>query len=128
MQPKHNTLLGALLALALPILFSFTPRRGEPAAKAPAPKIQVAILLDVSNSMDGLIDQAKAQLWNLVGLLGRAECDRGTPQVEIALYEYGRANNDAGKGYVKRIHSFTRELDSLSKSLFSLTTNGGEEY
>jgi len=27
--------------------------------------IQVALLLDTSNSMDGLIDQAKAQLWEI---------------------------------------------------------------
>ena len=26
-------------------------------------KIQVALLLDTSNSMDGLIDQAKSQIW-----------------------------------------------------------------
>ena len=39
--------------------------------QAPAPKIQVAILLDVSNSMDGLIEQAKAQLWNMVSVMGR---------------------------------------------------------
>ncbi|RYY90931.1 MAG: VWA domain-containing protein [Chitinophagaceae bacterium] len=128
MQPKHNALLCGLLLLALPLVFSFTPRRTASTTRPPAPKIQVAILLDVSSSMDGLIDQAKAQLWNLVGLLGRAECDRGTPQVEIALYEYGRTSNDAAQGYVKRIHSFTRELDSLSKSLFALNTNGGEEY
>ena len=35
------------------------------------PKIQAAILLDVSNSMDGLIAQAKAQLWNMVSVMGK---------------------------------------------------------
>ena len=32
-------------------------------------KIQVALLLDTSNSMDGLIDQAKSQLWKMVNEL-----------------------------------------------------------
>jgi len=91
-------------------------------------KIQAAILLDVSNSMDGLIEQAKAQLWNMVSVMGKAKCNGETPQIEIALYEYGRTNNDVNKGYVKQISPFTSDLDKLSQHLFSLTTYGGDEY
>jgi hypothetical protein len=78
--------------------------------------------------MDGLIEQAKAQLWNMVSVMGRAKCNGQTPQIEIALYEYGRTNNDAGKGFVKQIMPFTNDLDEVSKKLFSLNTNGGDEY
>jgi len=92
------------------------------------PKIQAAILLDVSNSMDGLIEQAKAQLWTMVNTMGKAKCNGETPQIEIALYEYGRDNNDVRKGYIKQITPFTSDLDGLSQKLFQLTTNGGEEY
>ncbi len=93
------------------------------------PKIQVAILLDVSGSMDGLIDQAKTQLWNMVNTIGKAKCENAVaPQIEIALFEYGRTNNEVSKGYVKMINSFMGDLDSLSQNLFSLKTNGGEEY
>lgn len=93
-------------------------------------KIQVAILLDVSNSMDGLIEQAKAQLWNMVSVMGKAKCGNQNvaPQIEIALYEYGRTSNDVKEGFVKQINSFTSDLDKLSKNLFNLTTNGGDEY
>jgi hypothetical protein len=112
----------ALLALTNPLKTPVT----KPAA---APKIQAAILLDVSNSMDGLIDQAKAQLWNMVNTMGKVKCTGdAAPQIEIALYEYGRSSNDAKQGYVKRINSFITNLDSLSENLFSLTTNGGDEY
>ena len=93
-----------------------------------SPKIQAAILLDVSNSMDGLIEQAKAQLWTMVNVMGKAKCNGETPQIEIALYEYGRDDNDQGKGYVKQISPFTSDLDDLSQKLFQLTTNGGEEF
>lgn len=94
-----------------------------------APKIQAAILLDVSNSMDGLIEQAKAQLWNMVSVMGKAKCGNGaTPQIEIALYEYGSPRNAEKEGFVKLLSAFTTDLDSLSKNLFSLTTNGGSEY
>ncbi|MGN6294899.1 MAG: hypothetical protein ACTHMV_19265 [Chitinophagaceae bacterium] len=91
-------------------------------------KIQAAVLLDVSNSMDGLIDQAKAQLWNMVSVMGKASCNGIAPTVEIALYEYGRPANDEKKGYVKQISGFTTDLDQISQKLFSLTTNGGDEY
>lgn len=93
-----------------------------------ARKIQVAILLDVSNSMDGLISQAKAQLWNMVSLLGKSNCDGYAPKVEIALYEYGRSSNKPSAGYVEQITPFTTDLDEVSKQLFRLTTMGGDEY
>jgi hypothetical protein len=93
-----------------------------------SPKIQAAILLDVSNSMDGLIDQAKAQLWNMVSVMGKAKCDGVAPQIEIALYEYGRSSNNVKDGYVKQISPFTSDLDKLSQDLFKLNTNGGDEY
>jgi len=86
-------------------------------------------LLDVSNSMDGLIEQAKAQLWDMVITLGKAQCDDKTiPQVEVALYEYGRPANGPKTGFVKQLTSFTNDLDSVSKILFGLVTNGGDEY
>ncbi len=117
------------IAAVLITTFSFSgPAKKQPANPAPK-KIQVAILLDVSNSMDGLINQAKAQLWNMVTTLGKAQCtDNDVPQVEVALYEYGRSSNDVAKGYVKQLSSFTQDLDSVSRILFNLNTNGGSEY
>ena len=112
----------SLMALTSPI------KRVQP--KKPAQqKIQVAILLDVSGSMEGLIEQAKAQLWNMVSVMGKAQCNNNlTPKIEIALYEYGRTTNNKTDGYVKQISGFTGDLDLLSKNLFSLTTNGGDEF
>ena len=96
--------------------------------KNPSPRIQAAILLDVSNSMDGLIEQAKSQLWNMVSVMGKAKCEGQVPQIEIALYEYGSPRNDSKSGYVRQISPFTTDLDGLSAKLFSLSTNGGEEF
>src|SRR5258705_4040527 len=124
----------ASIAVAALTIFSFSKpiSKPRPATRIQQPesrKIQAAILLDVSNSMDGLIEQAKAQLWNMVTTLGRAQCsDKTNPQVEVALYEYGRSSNDVTRGYVKQLSSFTQDLDSVSKILFGLNTNGGDEY
>lgn len=119
----------AYTMLSLPALKNDDNRFNEPAKQInKAPKIQAAILLDVSNSMDGLIEQAKAQLWNMVSVMGKTKCSGATPQIEIALYEYGRDDNDKQKGYIKQISPFTSDFDKLSQHLFSLTTHGGQEY
>ena len=123
---KPATIFFLLISTAA--ILALTKPAKEPVAKA-VPKIQAAVLLDVSNSMDGLIEQAKAQLWNMVNTMGKAKCDGDVlPQIEIALYEYGRSSNDAKQGYVKQVNSFITNLDSLSENLFNLTTNGGDEY
>ncbi len=90
--------------------------------------IKVALLLDTSNSMDGLIDQAKAQLWEIVNELSYANCKGQNPNLQIALYEYGNDNLSSYNGYIRKILAFTEDLDDVSKELFSLTTNGGSEY
>ena len=97
-------------------------------SKAENPEIQVALLLDTSNSMDGLIDQAKAQLWKIVNELSYAKCEDKSPNLKIALYEYGNDNLNAEEGYLRQVIAFSDDLDEISKSLFSLTTNGGNEY
>lgn len=90
--------------------------------------IKVALLLDTSNSMDGLIDQAKAQLWEIVNELSYAKCDDSKPNLQIALYEYGNDRLNGDEGYIRQVLAFSSDLDEISKQLFSLTTNGGEEY
>lgn len=90
--------------------------------------IKVALLLDTSNSMDGLIDQAKAQLWQIVNELSYAKCRDERPSLQIALYEYGNDNLNAENGYIRKILNFSEDLDEVSKELFSLSTNGGNEY
>jgi hypothetical protein len=90
-------------------------------------KIQVALLLDTSNSMDGLIDQAKSRLWNIVNTLTTLKYNGKAPQIEIALYEYG---NDGlqDENYIRQVAPLTQDLDLISEKLFALRTNGGSEY
>lgn len=89
----------------------------------------LALLLDTSNSMDGLIDQAKSQLWKIVNELAKAKCDDNSrPQIKIALYEYGNNGLPATLGYIRQVTPLTSDLDLISEKLFSLRTNGGNEY
>ena len=92
------------------------------------PKIQLAILLDTSNSMDGLIDQARNQLWQAVNEFAKLNRNGMTPILEVAVYEYGNDTLSLQNGYVRQVTPLTRELDQVSEALFALTTNGGSEY
>ncbi|RUT69705.1 VWA domain-containing protein [Flavobacterium cupreum] len=91
-------------------------------------KIQVALLLDTSGSMDGLIDQAKSRLWNIVNTLTTLKYDGKTPDIEIALYEYGNDGLSEKSNYIRQIAPLSTDLDLISEQLFSLRTNGGNEY
>jgi hypothetical protein len=112
------------------LLIHCQPARSEnPVAVKPDPdkqSIMLALLLDTSNSMDGLIDQAKSQLWKIVNELSGAKCDDGSrPNIKIALYEYGNDGLPSSEGYIRQVSPLTTDLDVISEKLFSLTTNGG---
>lgn len=114
--------------------YSFLENPGAPSIMRPAlnpdnTTIKVALLLDTSNSMDGLIDQARSQLWEIVNELALAKCgDNSKPHLNIALYEYGNDRLNAQEGYIRQVNGFSNDLDVISQNLFKLTTNGGNEY
>ena len=90
--------------------------------------IQLALLLDTSGSMDGLIDQAKSQLWKIVNEFATTKKDGKSVELQVALFEYGKQSIPADEGYLRNILPFTQDLDKISEELFKLKTNGGDEY
>lgn len=93
-----------------------------------APRVQIALLLDTSSSMDGLIDQARRQLWTVVNAFQNARRDGQSAKLEIALYEYGNSGLAAEGGYIRQVMPLTTDLDQVSEHLFALKTNGGSEH
>lgn len=91
-------------------------------------KVQLAILLDTSGSMSGLIEQTKTQLWSIVNTFISAKQNGKVPFVEVALYEYGNDGLNSENHWIRQIQPLTRDLDKISAELFSLRTNGGSEY
>lgn len=100
----------------------------KPAPTDKRPVVQLAVLLDTSNSMDGLIAQAKTQLWQIVNEFLKAKQDGAAPQVQVALYEYGNDGLAAEKGFVRQVVPLSDDLDKISEALFALKTNGGSEF
>jgi len=92
------------------------------------PKIQLAILLDTSGSMSGLIDQARQQIWQVVNEFSDAKQNGVKPILEVAVFEYGNSGLSSESGFIRKVSGLTSELDQVSEALFSLTTNGGDEY
>ena len=126
MSFSRRNIIVAVLAMA--VLFQAIPvTAGEKKSKK-KPLIQLAILLDTSNSMDGLINQAKAQLWKIVNEFTLAKRSGQRPEIQVALYEYGNDSLNSKEGYIRRVLPLTSDLDKVSEKLFGLTTNGGSEY
>jgi hypothetical protein len=124
---KHAIIL-SLLTLATPLLAqdAAVPKPApEPADK---PLVQLALLLDTSGSMGGMINQAKAQLWAIVNEFLSAKRDGQKPRLEVALYRYGSPSLGQENGYIKQLTPLTEDLDKVSEELFKLTTDGGDEY
>lgn len=107
---------------------AFAPVSTTPPGSQRRAVVQIAILLDTSNSMDGLIAQAKAELWRIVNEIGSYQKNGAPPLVQVALYEYGKQSLSAESGFIRQVSPFTTDLDQISEALFGLTTNGGDEF
>lgn len=119
----------AILLTVFGLFLSVVPLKAEDsAAKEPKPVIQMAILLDTSNSMDGLINQARSQLWQIVNTFVSARHNGVRPDLQVALYHYGTPTLGADNGFIRCLLPFTDDLDKVSEQLFGLKTNGGDEY
>jgi hypothetical protein len=132
-QLRDHVYNKAWIVIILAILFVvsasanlFAATAAKPAAQKPL--VQIAILLDTSNSMDGLIEQAKGQLWKICNEFIKAKQNGVAPEVQVALYEYGKSSLSAEAGWIRRIQPLTTDLDKISEELFALKTNGGDEF
>lgn len=106
--------------LCLALFASSTLAAPEEDRSAPPPRVQIALLLDNSGSMQGLIDQARSQMWKVVNEFATAKQKGRRMRLELALYEYGDGP--------KRLSPFTANLDKVSEQLFGLGIRGGDEY
>jgi hypothetical protein len=125
----RRNLIAAMLFFASVSFAAVTSARDEVSAKEPAkPQIEMAILLDTSGSMSGLINQARTQLWKIVNEFAASKRDGQRPDVKVALYEYGKSSLPGSENYIRMIVPLTTDLDKISEELFKLETNGGSEY
>lgn len=135
---RHSTRIVALASLGLAVPALACPPE-DPVATGPSQQqfvvscikgaavprdIDLAICLDTSGSMQGLIDAARIKLWDIVNDLAKAN---PTPHLRVALLTYGNNGHAAENGWVRLDAPLTEDLDLISQKLFALTTNGGTE-
>lgn len=114
-----------LFALALIGMIAFTSYVAanedvKPEVKA-KPKVQIAILLDNSGSMSGLINQARSELWKIVNEFVAAKRHGVSPQLEVAVLHYGNPP-------ATQLVPLTDDLDRVSEALFGIPVSGGSEF
>ena len=132
---SHVLTAAALLAagvLCQPAVASHPHDAPPPVQATPAPQgasaTDLVLLLDTSNSMDGLIDQAKRQLWSVVRQYAGTTRDGELANLRVSVFEYGNSGLPATENYIRQVVPLTSDLDAVSAALFALTTNGGDEY
>ncbi|MCE5276670.1 MAG: vWA domain-containing protein [Planctomycetaceae bacterium] len=119
-------LTATVLMMGSVVLAAGSPKVDPKGVAAPAEKeVDIAICLDTSNSMDGLIDAAKQKLWAIVNELATA---KPKPKLRVALYQYGNDGLSSENGWVQRVCDLTNDLDTVYSKLFALKTHGGTEY
>ena len=108
MRPSRLLIASAVVALTA------TAARAVPAPEPKSQAIDVVVCLDVSGSMNGLIDSAKRKLWTIVNDLAKI---RPTPNLRVALYSYGHVEYDPKAGWVRKNLDLTVDLDEAYKQL-----------
>ena len=129
MMKRYFAVLSVLAAPAIVAAVLYAPVTNPPTSSAPmptppkhdTPPIQVALLLDNSGSMSGLLNQARSELWTIVNALAEASYDGARPAVEVALYAHGGSP-------AQQLVPFTTDLDRVSEALFTLGDGGSEEF
>ena len=67
-------------------------------------------------------------VWKIINKMTSATYNGTSPNIMIALYEYGNSGLPQESGYIRKVTDLTSDLDILSRDLFSLKTNGGNEF
>lgn len=98
------------------------------AAGPTAPTADVAILLDTSGSMQGLINQVRDGLWQTLNNLGTIKRDGKTAKLRLALYEYGSGSVSAEAQHLQMLSPLTADHTKIAEKLFATKATGSLEF
>ncbi len=124
-----HRVFASLAGLALLGLATVAPAQDgpKPAPQQPAEEprdIDIVICLDVSGSMNGLLDSARVRLWDIINEMAKV---KPAPNLRVGLYSYGR-NDSGNNGHIREEIDLTHDLDALYQKLFALKIGGSVEY
>jgi Mg-chelatase subunit ChlD len=82
------------------------------------PKVDIVFALDTTGSMGGLIEGAKAKIWEIAR---KAQEGQPAPEVRIGLVAY----RDRGDDYITQVVPLTSDLDAIYAKLSAFRAGGG---
>ncbi|PJB52619.1 MAG: hypothetical protein CO099_11625, partial [Bdellovibrio sp. CG_4_9_14_3_um_filter_39_7] len=88
----------------------------------------IAILLDTSGSMQGLINQVRDGLWQTINGLGEIKKDGEVADLRLALYEYGSGVVSQEANFIQMLAPLTTDHTVIAQKLFATEAKGGTEY
>ncbi len=87
--------------------------------------VDLVICLDTSGTMDGLLDAARARVWDVVSELSRM---KPIPELRVGLLTFGAGAGGPDAGWMIRQTDLTDDLDTVYAKLMALTIGGSEEF
>ena len=89
--------------------------------------VQVALILDTSSSMDGLLNQARTQISDMIADL-RKDREGRDKTVAVTVYHYGNASASEAEGYVEQLVPFTWDIETIREGLEQVRVGGEREF
>ena len=121
--------LSLVTVIALLVISTVSPARSATAAAEilcdKTRAVDLVICLDTSGSMEGLIDAARARVWDVVSKLSRM---KPTPELRVGLLTFGAGAGGPDAGWIVRQTDLTDDLDAVYAKLMALTIGGSEEF
>jgi Mg-chelatase subunit ChlD len=107
-------------ALQVPAAPAPSPGVAEvaPAPASQRPRVDLVFALDTTGSMGGMIEGAKAKIWDIAR---KAQEGKPTPDLRVGLVAY----RDVGDAYVTKLLPLTSDLDKVYATLTELRAEGG---
>ncbi len=121
------SIAGLLLWKSRAVAGSAEPHRSAPATTSPStstpangdrPKVDIVFALDTTGSMSGLLEGAKAKVWEVAR---KAQEGKPAPELRIGLVAY----RDRGDDYITQVLPLTSDLDAVYAKLSAFTAGGG---
>ena len=113
---------GAILMAGMVMALGSSSGRAEDKKPAEKKKMNVVFAIDVSGSMDHIIEAAQKKVWAIVNDLMKA---KPTPDLRVGLIAYHGENEALFDAVGFKIWDLTDDLDTMYKNLMSLHTIGG---
>lgn len=113
------------LILLFPLAGGISRSGADPAPRGETRAVDVVICLDLSGSMNYLLDSTRARVWDVVNELAKM---KPTPELRVGLLSFGTDQGTEAEGRIVANLDLTGELDAVYSELMALTIGGSEEY